>query len=406
MAVCLACAYCHAQQKYFQISGTVVDAKGQSPVAGATVYLSNTTIGTVTSETGVFTLDHVPPGNYKLIASFLGYKTLSVAVSESNKNEPVALALHQDVNRLKGITVRAKRRKDKHRKNYFELFKQCFIGTDDNAASCKILNPNVLYYNYKTDLRTFTVHASEPLIIINQALGYKIYYDLASFTYDFGSHHIVYFGYPRFEPLVTTDLRQSADWENNRVRTYQQSKRFFMLMLKGRQLADKGFEVNKLIRVNKDSLPPLPIYSTREIEEMLHENAPIPQIDEPVDTMYPNQEPYDSIIGAKNDSNYVRLKFSHSLRILVPAPSIKNATKAGLTVFKINEGKYQQAGRNDNKHSTQKPGPSVSIITMTRPETFIDPNGVLTDPLAITVEGAWAHMQMADLLPFDYRPTE
>lgn len=249
--------------------------------------------------------------------------------------------------------------------------------------------------------------ASEPLLIINEALGYKIYYDLQSFSYNFDDHHIIYFGYPRFENLVTTDSNKRLRWKNNRIITYQRSKRFFMLTLRKRQLSEQDFQVNKLIRVNKDSLPPLPVYSSREIEKMLHENAPIPKIIEPKDTMYPEQEPYDSIIGSKTDSNYVKLKFNNSLRILIPAPRIKTESQPGLTVVKINEGKHQPPeGINSTKQMSPTTGSSISVITMVRPETYIDPNGVLTDPLAISVEGLWAFMHVADLLPFDYELPE
>lgn len=406
-SICLACIAGRAQQNYFQIRGTVIDADARSPMPGATVYLSNTTIGTTASGTGAFILDHIPPGSYKLIVSFLGYKTRSVAVSRQDSGKTISLELQRDAGKLKGVTVRARRRRDKNRKNYFELFKKCFIGTDDNAADCRVMNPDVLYYGYDERAGTFTAAAAEPLVIINEALGYKIYYDLQSFTYHFGDHHIVYFGYPRFEPLTAADPRRRADWENNRGITYQQSRRYFMLMLKERRLSDKGFEVNKLIRVDKDSLPPLPVYSTREIGKMLHGNAPIPVIEEPEDTLYPDQEPYDSMIGNETDSNYVRLKFTHSLRILIPSPRMGNKAKSGLTVVRFNEGGHRQPGSTDNTgHSASVSGPSISIITMARPETYIDPNGALTDPLAVSVEGAWARMQVADLLPFDYRLNE
>lgn len=370
-------------------------------MAGVSVYLSNTTIGTVSSTEGAFTLNNVPPGNYKLTASFLGYKTQSVTVTDRDSSSIVHLRLHQDVRNLKEVTIQGKRRKDKNRKKYFELFRANFIGTDDNAMHCKILNRDVLYYGYDDKSSTFTAGATEPLIILNNALGYKIYYDLQSFSFNFKEHHIVFSGYPRFEKLNATSPEETENWKSNRIHTYLTSKRFFMLMLKNRQLQNKGFEVNKLIRANKDSLPPLPVYSSHQIDKMLYGHAPLPKFSEPRDTMYPKQEPYDSMIGEQTDSGYVKLKFSHSLRVLVPAPgTIMPIKKSGLTVLKFRNGSIMQSASPSPSRS------SISIITMAKPAVYIDPNGVLTDPVAVSVEGAWARMHVADLLPFDYNPRE
>lgn len=408
LITCTIWRVCPGQQNNMQLKGSVIDADDQSPMIGATVYLSNTTIGTTTSEKGNYILQNIPPGNYELVASYLGYKTFSIVVSGKDSGRAIKISLHRDVGKLQEITVSAKRQKDKYRENYFDLFKKCFLGTDANATKCKILNPDVLYYSYDAQSRTIIVGAAEPLVIMNEALGYWIHYDLQSFSYRFSDHHIVYFGYPRFENMRTTDRREKQTWENNRLIAYQQSKRYFMLTLKDRRLAAKGFEVNKLIRVNKDSMPPLPVYTHRKIDRMLDGLDSIPAISEPKDTMYPNQEPYDSIIGMETDSDYVKLKFNHSLRVLIPAPKDANSKpEPGLEVYVVNDAASPPAAKDSAVSSLPPPSDaSVSIITMTKAETYIDPNGVLIDPLAVSVEGDWAYRQVADLLPFDYRPPE
>lgn len=406
--VCLINKICWAQQNYMQITGTVVNSKDKSPLAGATVYLSNTTIGTVTSNAGTFTLENVPLGKYELVVSYLGFETLALPISGQNSRKAMRVEIHQKTGNLKEVTVRARRRRDKNRKNYFELFKRYFLGTDENASKCIILNPKVLSYNIDIRSHVFTAFATEPLVINNEALGYRIYYDLQSFSFDFKDYHIAYFGYPRFEYMVARNQRENMDWENNRMKTYLNSIRYFLLLLKARQLKDKGFEVNKLIRVSKDSLPPLPVYSPRMIEEILHGNEPAPAFSEPKDSLYPNQEPYDSIIGSKRDSNYVRLKFNYSLRVLIPSTSsLIPRSKPGLNVIKVpGNSNLQSANAITESGSSQSSQSTVSILTMVKPDAYIDPNGVLTDPLAVSVEGAWAHMQVADLLPFDYRLPE
>ncbi|MBP9740575.1 MAG: carboxypeptidase-like regulatory domain-containing protein, partial [Chitinophagaceae bacterium] len=50
-------------------SGTVLSADGKQPVAFASVYLSNTSIGTTTNSSGVFTFQNFPKGRFDLIVS-------------------------------------------------------------------------------------------------------------------------------------------------------------------------------------------------------------------------------------------------------------------------------------------------------------------------------------------------
>lgn len=55
------------------IKGTVSDEQGNS-LPGANILLPGTTFGTVTNETGDFLIQQVPPGDYSLTVSYLGYE--------------------------------------------------------------------------------------------------------------------------------------------------------------------------------------------------------------------------------------------------------------------------------------------------------------------------------------------
>ena len=76
IAVLSVAAMAVAQNK--QVSGTVVDAKGEA-VVGATVIVEGTTNGTTTGADGKFTL--YAPANGSLQISFIGYKDEMVAIA-------------------------------------------------------------------------------------------------------------------------------------------------------------------------------------------------------------------------------------------------------------------------------------------------------------------------------------
>ena len=401
----------NGQQGTFSLSGTVIDSVDGKPLPGAIVYLSNTTIGTSASDKGRFTLDAIPTGNYELIISFIGYKTLAVPVNEQNEGKQINIGLRQEGKELDEITVRAKkakRRHDKYWKTDFQIFRNFFLGTDNNGMNSEIANPDALYFSYDPASHMFEASAIAPLIILNNALGYKIYYELQSFSLNIKDYHVKYLGYPKFEELPSADEQEILSWKANRRRAYYSSMRYFLLTLKNRELEQKGIQVNKLVRVDKDSIPPLPEFSSRQLGAMLHGRVPIPAFKEPKDSLYPVQSPYDSLIEVATDGNHVKLRFNNSLRIFIPSLKVEQTNpRPASTVIRVSTAKSpDKKGHEMNVQSPAKEESLISIITMTRPQTFIDENGVLADPLAVSVEGAWAFRQVADLLPFDYRPTE
>ncbi len=57
------------------ITGTVYDRETKSPLVGAYVYIPELKVGTSTDERGVYKLKRIPPGEYNVFCSILGYKT-------------------------------------------------------------------------------------------------------------------------------------------------------------------------------------------------------------------------------------------------------------------------------------------------------------------------------------------
>ena len=56
-----------------RVSGVVVDAQSREPMGRANVVLLGTTLGSSTADDGTFVVTEVPPGEYDLVASFVGY---------------------------------------------------------------------------------------------------------------------------------------------------------------------------------------------------------------------------------------------------------------------------------------------------------------------------------------------
>lgn len=59
------------------IKGKVLDKESQEPIVFANIYLPQLEKGTITDDDGVFDLEKIPSGTYKIVISYLGYETLS-----------------------------------------------------------------------------------------------------------------------------------------------------------------------------------------------------------------------------------------------------------------------------------------------------------------------------------------
>ncbi|MEE0623692.1 MAG: TonB-dependent receptor plug domain-containing protein, partial [Alistipes onderdonkii] len=99
IAVLGICAVAMAQNQ--QVSGTVTDAAG-APVAGATVMVEGQHIGTTTGTNGTFSL--AAPANGKLVVSFIGYDTETVAIAGHTH---VSVTLKENAQAIDNVVITA-----------------------------------------------------------------------------------------------------------------------------------------------------------------------------------------------------------------------------------------------------------------------------------------------------------
>src|SRR5688572_10671232 len=91
------------------IGGVVKDAKNSETIIGANVYIQGTQVGAATDIEGKFTIANVKPGTYKLVVSFVTYKThvISDVIVESGKITDIQVAMQEDATELKEVVVTA-----------------------------------------------------------------------------------------------------------------------------------------------------------------------------------------------------------------------------------------------------------------------------------------------------------
>ncbi len=88
-----------------ELKGKVTDSEGKS-ASFVSVQLKETKKGTTSSENGEFSISNIKGGNYTLIASFVGYKTLEQKIKiEEGKMLNLSLELFENAEMLKEIVV-------------------------------------------------------------------------------------------------------------------------------------------------------------------------------------------------------------------------------------------------------------------------------------------------------------
>ena len=97
IAVLGICAVAMAQNQ--QVSGTVTDAAG-APVAGATVMVDGTTVGTTTSADGAYSIS--VPREGVLLVTFIGYEPQRIAVAGKTR---VNVVMKEDTQAIDDVIV-------------------------------------------------------------------------------------------------------------------------------------------------------------------------------------------------------------------------------------------------------------------------------------------------------------
>ena len=93
-----------------KIKGSVTTTNN-TPLSGATIELSQTTLGTTTDENGNFILSNIPSGNYRLILSYVGFKTkyVDLSVSENTIKDLGAFQLEEAQEMLGVVSINGKK---------------------------------------------------------------------------------------------------------------------------------------------------------------------------------------------------------------------------------------------------------------------------------------------------------
>ncbi len=339
-----------SQTKTFTIHGKVLDLKSGNPLAGASVFCQNTTVGTLSANDGVFGL-RMNNGGYDLVVSYTGYETQVVRVSNSSKDvDSLTIMMKEQDKSMEAVAVTGSAEVADGFTKYGSFFMENFIGSSAGADKCTISNPQALHFYYYKKRNKLKVKAKDELVITNDNLGYRIRYQLDSFVNDYSTHISSYTGYPLFEKMTGTP-EQEDTWARNREHAYTGSRLHFMRSWYDSTLRDEGFDVESV-----DS-------ATGRATKLV--------------------DPYDSSFYSM-DSTTLNVDVHGKIRV-----TFRNQAPDKNYLIK-------------NKFPTNA---RLQISTLEMPNGIsIEENGYFYFQDETTNQGYWSWKKLSELLPYDYNP--
>lgn len=374
--------YIHAQE----IGGKVVDTLG-APLSNASVFISNTTFGTMTDQNGEFVIHYIPEGAFEIVISYVGYETLVYKISNSKSHFLFILKL-KDVS-LQNVTIR------NYEKNGWErwgnLFTENFIGTSTVAYNCKMLNPKDIGFIYSEKKRVLAAYSEKPIIIVNKKLGYRVEFNLEEFLCDFNSKVVFFQGHSLFRTLKGSKSQQRK-WARKRKEVYEGSVLQFMRAVYKNKLTETGFIVRRLIRH--------PNTEKERIKSILDTAGELPAISKDSmdyyreamkgndfnDLVSPQPLRVEEFIS-RTDSNTILMSFKDYLQVSY--------------VKKKEDPEYYAENATMRRDSC-----ITAVITLTGQNSIaVNSSGNYYEGSDLIRMGYWAWSEkIANMLPFDYWP--
>lgn len=389
-------------QKFAELKGIVTDEETNTPISNASVYINSTTIGTYTNPKGEFKLINIRSVKFELIVSCIGYQTSRQIIVNNLDPLKLTIKLKPIAKELESVTVTPFDKDGWTR--WGSIFEEKFIGKTTSSKKCRIKNPEVLRFKRSENKEKLIVYSTEPLNIVNLALGYNILFDLEDFTYYFNNDLVSYRGYAYYKVLPEEKKETVSEWEKNREKAYNGSLLHFMRSLYKRNVSEEGFDVyRKVVNLNREKIRVRKILedslgvrvfndpnsgntfllgNPRKSDSLRYYNAVIRQPD--------NFESIDSLVLDLN--NFISFSGDSIAQFQLPfflnIKFNREEEEPSYTRFskKIKKSKYQLS--------------SISIPD--KKSIYVLPNGFFYEGENLMTFGYWAWEGIAEMLPFDY----
>ena len=384
------------------IKGRVINGETGTAISGSSVFITNTSKGTVTNSVGSFELNDVPPGKHDLIISCIGYETNVFSFSDEQLPLQLKVEMAIKVRELENVTLEPSVEEgwDKWGKTFMDNF----VGNTANSLQCRIKNEKAIRFRFYKKSNRLIAYADEPVLLENKALGYLIKYQLENFEVNFKENSVFFLGYPLFE-----DLRSQSriKWEKKRLEAYYGSIMHFMRSLYTDSLLAEGFEVTRMSR--------LPNYEKQRVKKFFkptgsfkattREGSFVINISDTVKNTASDSSAYFSSVMRQPD--YIE-KYGKDLltadSLIADGPTGSKLLLFDNYLYVIYRNQLEEEAYLKTQFPQRKPSFQRSFVTLKGDKIItLDKEGNYYNPLDFFTSGYWGWGEkMANSLPFEY----
>ena len=358
----------HSFSQQFYIRGRVTDSESQLLLKGASVYINNTTIGTITNDKGDFELGPFQPGRYEVVASYVGYDALLYSAQIKTADMRITFKLEKKEEVLREVLIFS----GELRKHYLDIFKKYVIGISVAADHCQIKNIEEVQFASGETTDEIVAYTEKALVIENPELGYTIHFDLIEFYYNKATSGAYFFGYTRFVDWGK-DEKTKKKWIRKRKQAYEGSTVHFFRSLVNKQLATEGFTAYQLINTQK------------ETKDSISKKFISPKYDRGMQIATKAVE--DSMIRIYPDSVYKL----YELRV-----------KDGWRIFYEKDTELKLEVMRKTIIGGQSAKGTISGLRLREEPVLINARGIILTPIRLFYDGIWGYERLANMLPEDY----
>lgn len=370
----------------YSVSGTVVDAKTKKPLAGAFVFINQTSHFSVTDSAGKFALDQLENGYFDLVVSKNKYELLAYRFAAKTAATAIRFEIITKEVTIPGLpdSIIIAQQQSK----WLPVFRAYFMGHSQNAAQCEIINPEVLRFHFIDSLQLLKITATAPLMVSNEALGYMMNFVMNECIIEQNGEveSNLFLWYKLLTSKAPLILKK---WSYNRSRVYDGSLLHFMRSLYADTLAAAGFDVRMITRVFEGE----PGYNLAKKERKnrkgqqqyrLANNDIVVKKFVDVTDLHPT--PSSEFRAVDTTNRYVLLTVDNKI-VQVKYKKINTAL-----VYSTDNNPYMDTELN-----------YVSYLVFSgKKKILVERNGSFYEPEDITFDGAWHWLGLANKLPDDY----
>lgn len=369
--ICLLLQSNSAAQSLY-IRGKVLDAETGLPLSNASIFINNSTTGTISNATGEFQLGPFAPGSYEVIASFVGFDRLLYAADLQTISLRITFQMTKKDSEMRELLILP----EETRMKYLEAFKRNLLGETSAAKRAKIRNLKDVQFAATQDKNEIVAYCDTTIVVDNPELGYVVHFDLVDFYLNRRTGESRFYGYTRFQEKDENGTVKRK-WLKRRRDAYEGSSMHFFRSLVACTLKQEGFDMQNVYKKEMKPQPGQPVIiqaSPAGINNSFNIAVPVTE---------------DSVLRVYRESGYkiYQLKTADWLRILYN----KNTDlKEDIMRSRIIGGQPRTG--------------TVTGLRPFRPPILVDNRGRVLSVMGFYYEGMWSYERLANMLPEDYVP--